>query len=278
MIQGIINMIGGAGTGTHNNRVRAPADDTGVLILDLQSVITYGTNGERVLRDKSNPKFLNDLFTSLDEISSRPAAPAAAPATAAQKDQMKKVIILSDGLKLTDFINLLRKEGLNTAAGHVQNICEEDNTYHVYTSISNKYSKLVKILQLYTRMLSAVGPADNSILYLSRLYSSNKSAQDDNIKKLVKTRVGNDNNFKVDSVDNPANIPDYKGNMVDRVYNIKSIKELYEMPQYANPFIMSEEHYKSMIRKIDIDYDLDGTKFTDSGAITGELQRLLPSV
>ena len=267
MIQGLINMIGGAGK--HQNIIRAPADDTGVLILDLQSVITYGTNGKRVLREKSKPKFLDDLFASLDEISK---------VSTGTNNQMKKVIILSDGLKLTDFIKLLRKEGLNTAAGHVQNMCEEDKTYYVYTSISNKYSKLVKILQPYTGKLSAVSRDNNSILYLSRLYSSNKSTQDDNIKKLVKTRLGSDGNFRVDSVNNPANIPDYKGNMVDRVYNMKSIKELYEMPQYANPFIMSEEHYKSMIRKIDIDYDLDGTKFTNSSAITGELQRLLPSV
>ena len=263
-------MIGGAGIGTHNNIARVSGDDTGLLILDLQSVITYGTNGERVLREKSNKYFLDHLFTALNAISTADRLGSA--------DHKKKVIILSDGLKLTDFINLLRKEGLTTAARHVQAICKENITYHIYTSISNKYSKLVKILQPYTRMLSAVGaPNNNSILYLSRLYSSNKSAQDDNIKKLVKTRVGNNNNFRVDSVDNPANIQDYGGNMVDRVYNMKSIKELYEMPQYANPFIMSEEHYKSMIRKIDIDYDLDGNKFADSADITTELQRLLPS-
>ena len=259
-------MIGGALP--HQNRVRKPTDDTGVLILDLQSVITYGTNGERVLREKSNKNFLDDLFTSLHEISEK---------TAGNNNENKKVIILSDGLKLTDFIKLLRKEGLDIAAGHVQNMCEEDNTYHVYKSISNKYTKLVKILQPYTRMLSAVAPVDNSILYLSRLYSSNKSAQDDNIKKLVKTRVGNNNNFRVDSVDNPPNIPDYGGNMVDRVYNMKSIKELYEMPQYANPFIMSEEHYKSMIRKVDVDYELGGGKFTNSADITSRLKNLLPS-
>ena len=266
-------MIGGAAP--HQNRVRNPTDDTGLLILDLQSVITYGTNGERVLRKNGNPMFLDELFTALEYISSRAAGVAGA--AAGLKAQMKKVIILSDGLKLTDFIKLLRKEGLDIAAGHVQNICEEDKTYYVYTSISNKYSKLVKILQPYTRMLSSGNRDNNSILYLSRLYSSNKSAQDDNIKKLVKTRVGNDNNLKVDSVDNPANIQDYGGNMVDRVYNMKSIKELYEMPQYANPFIMSEEHYKSMIRKVDVDYELGGGKFTDSNAIRNRLGNLLPS-
>ena len=60
-------MIGG--TASHENIGRKPTDDTGLLILDLQSVITYGTNGERVLREKSKPKFLDDLFRALDAIS-----------------------------------------------------------------------------------------------------------------------------------------------------------------------------------------------------------------
>merc|ERR1711998_335242 len=147
---------------------------------------------------------------------------------------MKKVIILSDELKKDDFIKLLEKEkSLRTAASIAKNICDDGNTFYNYNSISSKYSKLVEILKPYKSWLQG-GSNAKKIVYLSRLYSNNKVNQDKLIKSNLKKHLGDDQNLQVESVDNP-NLKDYQdGNIRNRVYSLKSMKELHEMPQYAN--------------------------------------------
>ena len=92
----------------------------------------------------------------------------------------------------------------------------------------------------------------------TRLYTNNLKKEIFDMKKFLYYKLKSDDNL-IYPIDNP-DLKDYEGNMQDRVYTMKSLKELYDFPMYAQPFIMTEEHYKSMNRRLDTNTHADPTK------------------
>ena len=103
------------------------------------------------------------------------------------------------------------------------------------------------------------------LIIFTRLYTNNLKKEIFNVKKFLYHKLKSDppKNY-IYPIDNP-DLKDYEGNMQDRVYTMKSLKELYDFPMYAQPFIMTEEHYKSMNRRLDENTnDVTATKLDDS--------------
>lgn len=231
MLQKIFSMLGGAARQSNIDQTNLEATADGVIIFDLQSVITFGTTGKLIKRNNSHDYIIN-LFSAMDTLSSA---------------MNIKIYIISDELSVSKLNNLI--PSLN-----VSNLFEENNNYFIARGISNKSKALETILNKYKMWLS--GPIGKKIVYFSRLYTSNPSNEMQHYKKLSQSIGPQQGVFKPHLVDNPAKYSSANKSqhaVIDRMYRNKSIKELMypHNPLYNEPFIMNNEHFKSMMRHLD---------------------------
>ena len=253
MLKYLYNLIGGASPSPSDNIVRVgDASIKLALIFDLQSVLTYGTNGNVVIRQE-NTNFLDRLFDQIKEY------------LLDTSNTDKCAYILSDELSIDQFVKLLEKNNQKTAADLVKQMFSEDlpkKNYYIYHNYNDKKNKLTQLVNPYKNQIAS----SNMILIIfTRLYTNNLKKEIFNVKKFLYHKLKSDppKNY-IYPIDNP-DLKDYEGNMQDRVYTMKSLKELYDFPMYAQPFIMTEEHYKSMNRRLDENTnDVTATKLDDS--------------
>ena len=244
MLNSILQMFGGDNT-SHQN-LNKTSDHlklvNGVIILDLQSVLVYGTNGTQINRD-GNSEYIKQFFKALDEIST---------------DGLVKIYILSDGITVKNLNNLI---SLNQDIS-IKNMFEENINYFIFSDKSSKKNALTTILNNYSTSLKQSESSGNSlkkILYFARLETNNKKQEAENYKSFVSknptlSSVSDKfNPHMIDSTKNPISSGWYLPNMM---HTIKSLKELIYYPFYVSPFSLHPDHYKSMMRHIDTSTEL----------------------
>ena len=246
MLKNLYNLIGGALPPPSNIGRVGDTSMRHIVILDLQSVLTYGTNGNIVVRPEKED-FLDEIFSQIEyDISNY---------------KYVCYYILSDELSIDQFIKLLEKNNQKTAAYLVKEMFSEDlptKNYYIYHNYNDKKNKLTQLLNPYKNEIAG---SNIQILMITRLYTNNLKKEIFDMKKFLyhKLKSQQPNKYIILPIDNPE-LKNYEGNMQDRVYTMKSLKELYDFPMYAQPFIMTEEHYKSMNRRLDENTHVDPTK------------------
>lgn len=229
-------MLGGSTNG-NSNKDTDFTNVNGIIILDLQSVITYGTNGNLIEREgKTN--YIKNFFKGLNKLTN---------------DNTKKVYILSDGLSINQLDNLVSFSDSDKRT--ITDMFENNVNYFIFSDRSAKKNALIKILENYT---SKTVINLDKILYITRLESENKT----NEKKMYESYVkDNDStkqlsgNFETHVVDTPKNIP-INYNIFNMFTTFKSLKEMIYNPAYLSPFTIAPQHYKSLMRHIDGSGDL----------------------
>lgn len=243
MLNSILQMFGG---GPHKNRIQDNLESvTGVIILDLQSVLVYGTNGRQINRH-GNSDYIKEFFRALHMIS---------------KYNNIKIYILSDGMSVESLNNLIKvnvedEDEDDTITDLIKQMFEKDVNYHIFSNRSSKKSALTQILEIYKEQLKGSGSNNlKKILYFARLETDNIAREENNYKS-ISTKYGNTQKFIPYLVDGPKNYSSKTWNFSTVMHSIKSLKELMYYPFYASPFALHPQHYKSMMRHIDTTYEI----------------------
>lgn len=229
-------MLGGS-TSIHNNNDTDLTNVNGIIILDLQSVITYGTNG-RLIERNGQPDYIKNFFKGLNLLTN---------------DKTKKVYILSDELSINQLNNLVSFSDSEKTT--ITDMFDNNTNYFVFSDRSAKKNALIKILENYTS-----GSTINlkKILYITRLESNNKTNEENMYKSFVDGNADTkklSDKFETRVVDTPKNIP-INYNIFNMFPTFKSLKEMIYNPAYLSPFTIAPQHYKSLMRHIDGSDDL----------------------
>ena len=165
----------------------------------------------------------------------------------------KKQKFYKEGESFKDEFGDYFAEDIKKLVTYVEDLPKKN--YYIYHNYNDKKNKLTQLLNPYENQIAS---SSIQIVMFTRLYTNNLKKEIFDMKKFLYHKLKSDDNL-IFPIDNP-DLRDYEGNMQDRVYTMKSLKELYDFPMYAQPFIMTEEHYKSMNRRLDTNTHADPTK------------------
>jgi len=227
-------MLGGSTNGNKNTEL---TNVKHIIILDLQSVITYGTNGNLIKRE-GQPDYIKNFFKGLNLLTN---------------NDTKKVYILSDALSINQLDNLVSFSDSDKKT--ITDMFENNVNYFIFSDRSAKKNALIKILENYT---SVTGINLKKILYITRLESDNKTNEENMYKSYVDGNANTkklSDKFETRVVDTPKNIP-INYNIFDMFNTFKSLKEMMHNSAYLSPFTIAPQHYKSLMRHIDGSGDL----------------------
>jgi hypothetical protein len=196
-----------------------------LIILDLQSVLKYKPNGQSFVLTKALEQFKNEYATT---------------------DSILHVIC-DDNMSWTTVT-----EKIPTLKDWITN-----NRFHTVSGFLHIQNKVREILTNYQDWITNKIP-NTKIVYISRNW--NKSRQVNDLNKFpylnLKNSTNDPNTYKDDNVSvefmNKDKVPT-TGNYIDQIHNVRSMRESMSNPQWISPFLINNDHFKSLMTRLSVD-------------------------
>ena len=203
---------------------------TGIIILDLQSVLKYKPSGNVFVNDK----VLYALEKKLDE----------------KKYKYCILNIICDDTWTWDTVIKqipILEEWTNSA--NFYNVNGFSEIKNCVTKILNTYSDIIKDDSYHDKV---------DIIYISRNWNKKTQIRDLNNSAKLKleqdTEMPNkysDKNVTVQFMD--KNKVSTSGNYMDQLPTVRSIRESIKNPEWMSPFLIDKNHFKSLMTRLKVD-------------------------